>query len=176
MRIAKILVMAVVVGFTSSLFAAEGQSAGGNIAVVDFGKAIFGTEVAKARMKQKKGESEFATLQGKYESTVSEMKALKKEIDTQGMTWSQEQVADAQKKMKYLRADLELITRKIQGDQQALQNSIVQELRPKAGEALQELIEEEGIVLLLSSEAVVTAAPSLDVTAKLTDRLNKKTQ
>ncbi|MDP1519494.1 OmpH/Skp family outer membrane protein [Porticoccus litoralis] len=176
MRIAKILVMAVVVGFTSSLFAAEGQSAGGNIAVVDFGKAIFGTEVAKARMKQKKGESEFATLQGKYESTVSEMKALKKEIDTQGMTWSQEQVADAQKKMEYLRADLELITRKIQGDQQALQNSIVQELRPKAGEALQELIEEEGIVLLLSSEAVVTAAPSLDVTAKLTDRLNKKTQ
>jgi outer membrane protein len=168
--------MAVVVGFTSSLFAAEGQSAGGNIAVVDFGKAIFGTEVAKARMKQKKGESEFATLQGKYESTVSEMKALKKEIDTQGMTWSQEQVADAQKKMEYLRADLELITRKIQGDQQALQNSIVQELRPKAGEALQELIEEEGIVLLLSSEAVVTAAPSLDVTAKLTDRLNKKTQ
>ena len=176
MRIAKILVMAVVVGFTSSLFAAEGQSAGGNIAVVDFGKTIFGTEVAKARMKQKKGESEFATLQGKYESTVSEMKALKKEIDTQGMTWSQEQVADAQKKMEYLRADLELITRKIQGDQQALQNSIVQELRPKAGEALQELIEEEGIVLLLSSEAVVTAAPSLDVTAKLTDRLNKKTQ
>jgi len=175
-RIAKIFVMAVVVGFTSSLFAAEGQSAGGNIAVVDFGKAIFGTEVAKARMKQKKGESEFATLQGKYESTVSEMKALKKEIDTQGMTWSQEQVADAQKKMEYLRADLELITRKIQGDQQALQNSIVQELRPKAGEALQELIEEEGIVLLLSSEAVVTAAPSLDVTAKLTDRLNKKTQ
>jgi outer membrane protein len=168
--------MAVVVGFTSSLFAAEGQSAGGNIAVVDFGKAIFGTEVAKARMKQKKGESEFATLQGKYESTVSEMKALKKEIDTQGMTWSQEQVADAQKKMEYLRADLELITRKIQGDQQTLQNSIVQELRPKAGEALQELIEEEGIVLLLSSEAVVTAAPSLDVTAKLTDRLNKKTQ
>ena len=80
MRIAKFLVVAVVVGFTSSLFAAEGQSAGGNIAVVDFGKAIFGTEVAKARMKQKKGESEFATLQGKYESTVSEMKALKKEM------------------------------------------------------------------------------------------------
>ncbi|TNF01969.1 MAG: OmpH family outer membrane protein [Gammaproteobacteria bacterium] len=176
MRIAKFLVVAVVVGFTSSLFAAEGQSAGGNIAVVDFGKAIFGTEVAKARMKQKKGESEFATLQGKYESTVSEMKALKKEMDTQGMTWSPEQVGDAQKKMEYLRADLELITRKIQGDQQALQNSIVQELRPKAGEALQELIDEEGIVLLLSSEAVVTAAPSLDVTAKLTDRLNKKTQ
>ncbi|WP_461516474.1 OmpH/Skp family outer membrane protein [Porticoccus sp.] len=175
MRIAKLLLITLAVSFTSSLLAAERQ-AEGNIAVVDFGKAIFGTEVAKTRLKQKKGESSFAALQAKYESTVAEMKALKQEMDTKGMTWSTEQATEAQKKMEFLRADLELITRKIQTDQQALQNSIVQELRPKAGEALQELIDEEGIVLLISAEAVVTAAPSLDVTAKLTDRLNKKTQ
>jgi len=166
--------MILAVGLTSSVFAAD--PAEGNIAVVNFGQAIFGTDVAKARLEQKKGESDFASLQAKYESTVSEMKALKQEMDSQGMTWSQEQAAEAQKKMEYLRADLELITRKIQADQKDLQNSIVQELRPKAAEALQEIIDEEGIVLLISADAVVTAAPSLDVTAKLTDRLNKKTQ
>ncbi|WP_461480481.1 OmpH/Skp family outer membrane protein [Porticoccus sp.] len=171
MRIAKLLLITLAVSFTSSVLAAEG-----NIAVVDFGKAIFATEVAKNRLKQKKGESGYAALSAKYESTVADMKALKQEIDTKGMTWSTEQATEAQKKMEFLRADLELTTRKIQTDQQALQNSIVQELRPKAGEALQELIDEEGIVLLISAEAVVTAAPSLDVTAKLTDRLNKKTQ
>jgi outer membrane protein len=175
-RIAKYLLMILAVGMTSSVFAAEQNAGEGNIAVVNFGQAIFGTDVAKARLEQKKGESDFASLQAKYESTVSEMKALKQEMDSQGMTWSQEQAAEAQKKMEYLRADLELITRKIQADQKDLQNSIVQELRPKAAEALQEIIDEEGIVLLLSAEAVVTAAPSLDVTAKLTDRLNKKTQ
>lgn len=174
MRIAKYLLMILAVGLTSSVFAAD--PAEGNIAVVNFGQAIFGTDVAKARLEQKKGESDFASLQAKYESTVSEMKALKQEMDSQGMTWSQEQAAEAQKKMEYLRADLELITRKIQADQKDLQNSIVQELRPKAAEALQEIIDEEGIVLLISADAVVTAAPSLDVTAKLTDRLNKKTQ
>jgi len=173
-RIAKYLLMILAVGLTSSVFAAD--PAEGNIAVVNFGQAIFGTDVAKARLEQKKGESDFASLQAKYESTVSEMKALKQEMDSQGMTWSQEQAAEAQKKMEYLRADLELITRKIQADQKDLQNSIVQELRPKAAEALQEIIDEEGIVLLISADAVVTAAPSLDVTAKLTDRLNKKTQ
>lgn len=171
MRIAKYLLMILAVGMTSSAFSSEG-----NIAVVNFGQAIFGTDVAKARLEQKKGESDFASLQAKYESTVSEMKALKQEMDSQGMAWSQEQAAEAQKKMEYLRADLELMTRKIQADQKDLQNSIVQELRPKAAEALQEIIDEEGIVLLISAEAVVTAAPSLDVTAKLTDRLNKKTQ
>jgi Skp family chaperone for outer membrane proteins len=49
-------------------------------------------------------------------------------------------------------------------------------LRPKAAEALQEVVDEEGIVLLINAEAVVTAAPSLDITDKLTDRLNKKTK
>jgi outer membrane protein len=160
-----------VVSFTSTVLAAEG-----NIAVVDFAKAIFSTEVAKARLKQKKGESDFAALQGKYESTVANMKALKQDIESKGMTWSTEEAAEAQQKMAFYRQELELVTRKIQSDQQALQNSIVQELRPKAGEALQEIIDEEGIVLLISAEAVVTAAPSLDVTAKLTDRLNKKTK
>lgn len=171
MRIAKCLLVTLVVSFTSTVLAAEG-----NIAVVDFAKAIFSTDVAKARLKQKKGESDFAALQGKYESTVANMKALKQDIESKGMTWSAEEAAEAQQKMAFYRQELELVTRKIQSDQQALQNSIVQELRPKAGEALQEIIDEEGIVLLISAEAVVTAAPSLDVTAKLTDRLNKKTK
>ncbi|MEZ5528533.1 MAG: OmpH family outer membrane protein [Porticoccaceae bacterium] len=171
MRIAKCLLVTLAVSFTSTVLAADG-----NIAVVDFAKAIFSTEVAKARLKQKKGESDFAALQGKYESTVANMKALKQDIESKGMTWSTEDAAEAQQKMAFYRQELELVTRKIQSDQQALQNSIVQELRPKAGEALQEIIDEEGIVLLISAEAVVTAAPSLDVTAKLTDRLNKKTK
>ena len=104
------------------------------------------------------------------------MKALKKDVDAKSMTWSDEQKQEAQKKMEFLRADLELTTRKVQADQKALQQSIVQELRPKAGEALQELIKEEGVVLLINAEAVVTVAPELDLTAKLTDRLNKKTK
>lgn len=171
MRIAKILVLTL-----ASLFAVTATAAEGKIAVVDFGKAIFGSEVAKARFKQVQTASEFAALQAKYESTVADMKALKKEVETKSMTWSAEQTSDAQKKMEFLRADLELTTRKVQAEQKALQSSIVQELRPKAGEALQELIKEEGIVLLINAEAVVTVAVELDLTSKLTDRLNKKTK
>jgi outer membrane protein len=160
----------------ATLFAVTTVAAEGKIAVVDFGKAIFGTEVAKARLKQIESQSDYAALQAKYENTVADMKALKHEVETKGMTWSTEQTNEAQKKMEFLRADLELTTRKVQSEQKALQSSIVQELRPKAGEALQELIKEEGIVLLINAEAVVTVAVELDLTSKLTDRLNKKTQ
>lgn len=176
MRVVKKLFIITVALFSVSAFSAEGNAAEGNIAIVDVGRAIFGTDVAKARLKKKQGESDYAGLEAKYEGTVADMKALKEEVDSKGMTWSKEQAEDAQKKMEYHRADLELITRKIQADQKDLQNSIVQELRPKAAEALQELVDQEGIVLLINAEAVVTAAPSLDITDKLTDLLNKKTK
>ena len=170
-RIAKILLFTLAALCTVTVAATEGK-----IAVVDFGKAIFGTEVAKARVKQAQGGSDFVALQAKYENTVADMKALKKEVESKGMTWSAEQTSDAQKKMEFLRADLELTTRKVQSEQKALQSGIVQELRPKAGEALQELIKEEGIVLLINADAVVTVASELDLTSKLTDRLNQKTK
>ena len=175
MRIAKTLLFTLVALFAVTVSAEERQ-AEGKIAVVDFGKAIFGSEVAKTRLKQVQGESDYAALQAKYENTVADMKALKQEVETKSMTWSAEQTSDAQKKMEFLRADLELTTRKVQAEQKALQSSIVQELKPKAGEALQELIKEEGIVLLINAEAVVTVAVELDLTSKLTDRLNQKTK
>ena len=171
MRIAKTLLFTL-----ATLFAVTVTAEDGKIAVLDFGKAIFGSEVAKTRLKQMQGESDFAALQAKYENTVADMKALKKEVESKGMTWSSEQSAEAQKKMEFLRADLELTTRKVQADQKALQGSLVQELRPKAGEALQELIKEEGIVLIINAEAVITVATELDLTSKLTDRLNQKTK
>jgi len=170
-RIAKILLLTLATLFAVTVTAEEGK-----IAVVDFGKAIFGSEVAKARLKQVQAESDYASLQAKYENTVADMKALQKEVESKSMTWSTEQTAEAQKKMEFLRADLELTTRKVQAEQKALQSSIVQELRPKAGEALQELIKEESIVLLINAEAVVTVAVELDLTSKLTDRLNQKTK
>lgn len=160
----------------ATLFAVTVAAEEGKIAVVDFGKAIFGSEVAKTRLKQVQGESDYAALQAKYENTMADMKALQKEVESKSMTWSAEQTGEAQKKMEFLRADLELTTRKVQAEQKALQSSIVQELRPKAGEALQELIKEEGIVLLINAEAVVTVAVELDLTSKLTDRLNQKTK
>jgi len=170
-RIAKTLLVTFITLFAVAVAAEEGK-----IAVVDFGKAIFGSEVAKTRLKQVQGESDYAALQAKYENTVADMKALQKEVESKSMTWSAEQTGEAQKKMEFLRADLELTTRKVQAEQKALQSSIVQELRPKAGEALQELIKEEGIVLLINAEAVVTVAVELDLTSKLTDRLNQKTK
>lgn len=146
------------------------------IAVVDLGKAIFMADVAKKRVDELKAKSEYASLQAKYDSTAADMQALAKDAESKSMTWSREQQADYKKKIEYLRADLQLTAQKLDSEIKTLQNGILQELQPKALEALQELVKAEKIDLLLRSDSVLRAEPDLDITAKLTERLNKKTK
>ena len=153
-----------------------GAMAEGGIAVVDVARAIFSTNIAKQRQDELQSASEFSTQQAKYDSLGADMKALQKEVEGKAMTLSQEQAAEYQKKMEYLRADIELVSRKLQAEIKDLQNRIMQELQPKALEAVKELVAEEEITLLLQREAVISATPDMDLTSKLIARLNNKTE
>ncbi|PCH52653.1 MAG: hypothetical protein COC20_02655 [Cellvibrionales bacterium] len=148
----------------------------GGIAVVDVARAIFSTNIAKQRQEELQSASDFSTQQAKYDSLGADMKALQKEVEGKAMTLSQEQAAEYQKKMEYLRADIELVSRKLQAEIKDLQNRIMQELQPKALEAVKELVAEEEITLLLQREAVISATPDMDLTSKLIARLNNKTE
>jgi len=147
-----------------------------NIAVIDVARAIFSTEIAKQRQEEMQSAPAFASLQAKYDNIGADMQALQKEVEGKAMTLSQEQAGEYKKKMEYLRADMELVSRKLQAEIKELQNRIMQELKPKALEAIKELVEEGKITLLLQREAVISATPDKDLTGKLVDRMNKKTQ
>ena len=84
------------------------------IAVVDLGAAIFGSEVAKKRQSELQAKSEYAALQAKYDSTAADINALQKEAESKRLTWSETEAGEFQKKMEYLRADIELTARKLE--------------------------------------------------------------
>lgn len=146
------------------------------IAVVDIQRVIFTSEVAKARQQQAKTKPEFVELQAKYDSIAADVKALQQKIEAERDTMSREQATENQKKMEYLRADYELVSRKLQAEVQQLQGQLLEELQPKVQAALKELVDAEGVTLLLQRDAVIFAAPTLDLTGKLLERLNAKTQ
>lgn len=146
------------------------------VAVVDLGAAIFGAEVAQKRQNELQAQSDYAALQAKYDSTAADINALQKEAESKRLTWSQDEAEEFQKRMEYLRADIELTARKLEGEVRNLQNRIIKELQPKAQEALEELVKQENITLLLRSEAVLLAEPQINLTGKLTERLNQKTR
>lgn len=75
--------------------------------------------------------------------------------------------------MEYKRADLELVAKKLQSENQQLIQQILQANADRARTVIQDIIKSEGIGLVLNAEAVTFADSSYDITSKITDRLNK---
>lgn len=145
------------------------------IAVVDMARAIFSSDVAQKRLKEAEASADFVAVKAKYESAAADLQALAKEAESKRMTWSQEQGAEHQKKMEYAKADAELAYRKIQSESQQLQQSVMQELGPRAKEALQEVVKERSVTVLLKADSVILYRPEIDITAAVSERLNQKT-
>ncbi len=158
---------------TVALFAAPLAMAADKVVVFDLQSAILNTDVAKKRMQDMQANSEFASMQAKFESLRAELQKMAKEAEKNGVTWNQEQAAEHRKKMEYARADLELVVKKLQAERNATAQRVMEELNPKAQVALKDVISAEGIGLVLSTQTAYYAEPSLDITAKVTEKLNK---
>ena len=172
MRIGNIVILTLVALISIKVVA---EPAAIKVGIVAPDAALFNTEYALAEIKKTETNKEFVALKARFDGLIEEMKALNTEMENKGMTWSAEQNEDAQKKMGYLRADIELIQKKLQSEQKALQSKIMKTMEPQIQEALQELIQEEGLTLLLRKEAAIFGGEGVDYTNKLIDRLNKKT-
>lgn len=165
----RIFALAAILGMlTANAVAAE------KIAVVDTAMAIFGSATAQGKLKEAEQSPDFLGLKAKYESSTADLQAMAKEAETKRLTWSKEDAAEHQKKMGYAKADADLTVQKIKAEQQQLQQRIIQELGPLAQSALQEIVKEEQITVLLRSESVLIAAPEINITAKVAERIDQK--
>ncbi len=142
------------------------------VAVIDVNTAIFASAAAQARIKESVESADFVALKAKLDGASADFQALAKEAESKRLTWSQDEAAAHQKKMEYVKADAELASRKIQAEQQQLQQRVQQEFMPQLQVAIQEVVAEEGITVLIRQEAVIMAAPASNLTGKVIDRLN----
>ena len=145
------------------------------LAVVDIQSAMFASDYAQNRVKSSLESADFVALRAKAEGSAADLQAMSKEAESKRLTWSAEQAAEHQKKMAYTKADYDLAVQKLQGEQQALQQKILQEIGPRFQTALSEVVDEENITLLFRAESVLIASPQNNITAKVVDRLNKLT-
>lgn len=167
LRIVKICV------FLTLALAAVVSHAQGKIAVLDVQQAILLTDESQKRLNGLRSQSS-------YKENKSELDELKKEHDDiiQKLQKDLAVMSDAQKEdqrrlIEEKRGDIEHVMRKLQSSEKQLAEQLVREMAPKLQEIVGELIETEGIGLLLKSEAVLHAENSYNITAKVTDRLNQ---
>lgn len=154
--------------------ATAAESVSGKIAVVDARIAIFSSNAAQSALKAFEESADFMSLKAKYESSSADFQAMAKEAETKRLTWSPEELAEHQKKMSYVKADAELAIQKITSEQKQLEQKVLQDLAPLVEQALQEIVKEEGISVLLRAESVLLASPDTSITAKVAARIDAK--
>ena len=167
------LMLAIALISSISLTAAA-ESVSGKIAVVDARIAIFSSNAAQSALKAFEESADFMSLKAKYESSSADFQAMAKEAETKRLTWSPEELAEHQKKMSYVKADAELAIQKITSEQKQLEQRVLQDLAPLVEQALQEIVKEEGISVLLRAESVLLASPDTSITAKVATRIDAK--
>ncbi|TQV85657.1 OmpH family outer membrane protein [Exilibacterium tricleocarpae] len=156
-----------------ALLAGNFAVAEGKVAVFDAQAAMFNTDLAKKRIDEYTKKPEIASMRAKFEGLQSDLQNMQKEKETNGMTWSQDQAAEHRKQEEYKAADLQLLVKKLKAEENAALGQIQRELAPKVQTAVNQLVASEGIGLLLHKRAAVYVEPALDITDKITDKLNK---
>ncbi len=145
----------------------------GKIAVVDVQGAILQTDAAQKRVEEVRNETEFKKNKAEYDRLQAEGEGLLKTFQKDAAVMSQDQKIAAQKQLTSMQDDLDHVTGKLQQAEQTAGQALLGEMAPKVQEVLREIIEKDGIGLLLQRNAVIHADPSYSITAQVTDKLNQ---
>ncbi|SMF43572.1 periplasmic chaperone for outer membrane proteins Skp [Alteromonadaceae bacterium Bs31] len=166
MNIKTLLAGMTLVAFANMAFA-------GKIAVLNHEVAMMNTDRAKQASADLQAQPDYVKLMNQAENLRADLEALVKEANTKGMTWSEEQKAEHNKKRGYIQADMELTVKKLQAEQKPLVQALGVELQKKIPAILQKIMKEEGIDIILRPDVAYLADPKIDITDKVTAELNK---
>ena len=155
----------------SVLACSGGLLAQDKIAVVNIQGAILASAYGQAEMTKLEASTAYAALITEFEGLRADLQALDTDAQANSESWDAERIAEYNKQRQFLQADLELNGRKIQADQQAAVQNINAAMNQRAQIALQELIQEESITLLLKEDSVYHATQVHDITQKLALKL-----
>jgi outer membrane protein len=131
------------------------------------------TDEAQKRLSGLREQDDYKADKAELDRLQAEREALIKELQNDLAVMSAEQQQAARKRLANKNADLEHVLRKLQQAEQELGQKLLQEMTPKVQAVLRDLIQSEGIGLLIQRSAVIHADNGFSVTAKVTDKLNQ---
>lgn len=169
MRIAKIIMAGLILGFAQVALAAGATK----VAVLDVEALVLSSEAGKSGMAQLEKNAEYATLKAKLDNLEAELKTLDEQGKTQGLTWGEDKKKEHREKMANIanerRETMEMLSR----GQEMVYVQLLNAMQPAISAALNAVMATEGIDLVLDSKAAVFRSPTSDITLMVLDRLNK---
>jgi len=146
----------------------------GKIAVFNLQAAIVESNEYKTARSEFDSHKEIVTIVARLESLKEEIKKMLKEEETKGLTWSVEERTAHRKEVSKLNNEYQSISQNYQAAIVAMEKSVMAKVQPKLSAALKEVVAEESIDIVLQQQAAVWAKPDLNITEKLTKKLNSQ--
>lgn len=144
------------------------------IGVLNALQALFNSDAA--RVLQEELDQEFAVDTERSQELTEELTALAEKFQQDEAVMTEEEIRRINSSAQDLQVQLQLIQERVQQAAQESQQQFLEGMQPTLATAVTDVVAEGGYDLILNSDAVPYFAPVLDITAKVTAKLNEQAQ
>ena len=170
MKIFKSLIVCLSLVLVSQGAAAQGTKIG----VLNALQALFNSDAA--RVVQQELEQEFASDETRAQGLTDQLNALREEFQQNEAVMSQEEIRRMNSNAQDLQVQLQLIQERVQAALQEKNQQFLESQQASLAAAVTDVVAEGGFDLILNSDSAPYFAPVLDITAKVTAKLNENAQ
>jgi len=160
------------VGF---MFIAQGAFAQDTkIGVLNALQSLFNSDAAK--IVQEELEQEFSGDEARAKELSDQLTALRDDYQQNSAVMTQEQIRRMNSNAQDLQVQLQLINERVQKALQEKNQQFLESMQQELAAAVTDVVAEGGFDLILNSDSTPYFAPVLDITAKVTAKLNENAQ
>ena len=143
------------------------------IAVIDVNRVLNESSAGKAA--KEKMQARYDELKKRLETLQDEAKRMKEELDKQKILLGKEKLKEKEDALAAKVAELRQLTQESEKEMQNRQGELTREVLKIVEKLVDKIVKEEKIDLLLErATGVIHFDPSLDITAKVLDLVNKE--
>lgn len=165
----KVFFLVALLSLTFGLSAAELKSP--RIAVLDWQGALM--ESTQVQEEFKKADQQLSGEQARARQLAEEARGLQERLQRDSSIMSEDERRKTAQQIEQKTQEFQFIASRLQKQQQEMRQEIVERHRPKLEKAVNELLEEYKIDILLDRQAVAFARPQFDLTQAIAEKLNK---
>ena len=144
------------------------------IGVLNALQALFNSDAA--RIVQQELEQEFSSDEERAQSLTDQLNALREEFQQNEAVMSQDEIRRMNSNAQDLQVQLQLIQERVQAALQEKNQQFLESMQADLAAAVTDVVAEGGYDLILNSDTAPYFAPVLDITAKVTAKLNENAQ
>ena len=174
-QLLKTLLFTTALVFSALVFAQSESSEAEKIAVVDVQLAVLQTELAQVQLAELKKQDDFKKNLKAVSDIEAELKVMVEAYQKDRAVMSAQKRAEEEKRIVEKQKDGNYIATKLQQSRKEWAEMAMEEQAKNLTLVLQNLVEEQGIGLLLRADGgvVLHAGPRYDISLQVTERLNQ---